>query len=115
VKTQKAARGKTVVWISFDLGVQGDYESLYRWLDAHDAQECGDNLAFLKKYEHSGSLSESLKRDLEGSIEINQRTRIYIVREVSGKPKGKFIFGSRKRPPWTGYAPEQIQEEDYAP
>ena len=32
------------VWISFDLGVQGDYEGLYRWLDSFDARECGENL-----------------------------------------------------------------------
>jgi hypothetical protein len=110
---EKTSKGKNLLWIAFDLGVQGDYEGLYRWLDAHDAQECGDSVAFLKKYEHSGDLRDALKKDLEGSIEINSKTRIYIIREDSGKLKGKFIFGSRKRPPWTGYAPEQVQEEDY--
>jgi hypothetical protein len=110
---QKSAKSKNILWIVFDLGVQGDYEGLYRWLDAHDAQECGDNVAFLKEYEHPGDLRDSLKRDLEGSIEINPKTRIYIIREDSGKLKGKFIFGSRKRPAWTGYAPELVQEEDH--
>jgi hypothetical protein len=31
---------KKAVWISFDLGVQGDYEGLYGWLDRLDAQTC---------------------------------------------------------------------------
>jgi hypothetical protein len=110
---QKTAKSNDILWITFDLGVQGDYEGLYRWLDAHGAQECGDNVAFLEKYEHSGDLLDCLRKDLEGSIETNQKTRIYIIREVSGKPKGKFIIGSRKRPPWTGYAPELVQEEDH--
>ena len=110
---QKAAKSQNILWIAFDLGVQGDYEGLYRWLDAHGAQECGDNVAFLKKYEYSVDLLDSLKKDLEGSIEINPKTIIYIIREDLGKLKGKFIFGSRKRPPWTGYAPELVQEEDY--
>src|SRR5208282_3462013 len=92
-KMQKAARSKNYVWITFDLGVQGDYEGLYRWLDAHDARECGDSVAFLKKYEHSGDLRDSLQKDLEGSIEINPKTRIYIIHEDSGKLKGRFIFG----------------------
>ncbi len=110
---QKTAKTMKIFWISFDLGVQGDYEGLYRWLDAHDAQECGDNVAFIKKYEYTGDLRENLKKELEGSIEINQKTRIYVIHEDSGKVKGKFIFGNRKRPSWTGYAPELVQEEDY--
>lgn len=27
------------IWISYDLGVQGDYEGLYGWLDTHKARE----------------------------------------------------------------------------
>jgi hypothetical protein len=33
------------VWMSFDLGVKGDYEGLYRWLDARQARACGDSVA----------------------------------------------------------------------
>jgi hypothetical protein len=36
------------IWISFDLGVKGDYEQLYAWLDNHGAKECGPNLATLR-------------------------------------------------------------------
>jgi hypothetical protein len=33
---------RAAVWISFDLGVRGDYEGMYAWLDTHNAKECGD-------------------------------------------------------------------------
>ena len=42
----------TVMWMSYDLGVKGDYEGLYAWLDDHDAKECGNSVAFLR-YEYS--------------------------------------------------------------
>ena len=32
----------STIWISYDLGVRGDYEGLYAWLDSHGAKECGD-------------------------------------------------------------------------
>ena len=35
------------IWLSYDLGIRGDYESLYSWLDDHEAKECGDSVAFL--------------------------------------------------------------------
>lgn len=103
---------KNFVWISFDLGVQGDYESLYRWLDAHEAKECGDSVAGLL-YEHQGDLLDNLKKELKSVIEINSKTRIYVIRRESGKLKGKFIFGNRKRAPWSGFAPTEGVEEDY--
>jgi hypothetical protein len=53
----------STVWISYDLGVRGDYESIYSWLDAHGAKECGDSLAVLT-YRHDGQLIDKLKADL---------------------------------------------------
>lgn len=96
---------KSAVWISYDLGVQGDYPGIYAWLDEHQARECGDNLAFLN-YEHSGSLLESLTADLKRSVETTKRTRICVIyrEQESKKMKGSFIFGSRKAPPWSGFA-----------
>jgi hypothetical protein len=37
---------KSAIWLTFDLGVRGDYETLYTWLDQRLAKECGDNVAF---------------------------------------------------------------------
>ena len=31
------------VYISFDLGLKGDYAAFYSWLDKHHAKECGIN------------------------------------------------------------------------
>jgi len=96
---------KSAVWVSYDLGVQADYEGMYAWLDEHQAKECGDSLAFLN-YEYSGALLQALTADLEKSVQITKRTRIYVLyREQDTKNmKGKFIFGGRKSPPWAGYS-----------
>ena len=65
---------KKSVWISYNLGIKGDYQSLYEWLDNHEAKECGYSLVFL------------------------------IYKSQGNKIKGKFIRGSRKKSPWIGYA-----------
>ena len=95
----------SVVWISYDLGVQADYEGMYGWLDEHQAKECGDSLAFLN-YEYSGSLLQALTADLERSVQITKRTRIYVIyrEQDTKKVTGKFIIGGRKAPPWSGFA-----------
>ena len=56
---------ESAVWISYDLGVQADYEGMYSWLDEHQAKECGDSLAFFN-YEYSGSLLDALTDDCSG-------------------------------------------------
>lgn len=104
---------KSAIWISYDLGVQGDYSSLYAWLDTHGAKECGDSLAFLN-YEHGGSVKKQLTADLKKAMIIDKRTRIYVIyREAeTNKNKGAFIFGGRREPPWTGYSPKGVGAVD---
>ena len=103
-----------VVWISFDLGIRGDYEGMYAWLDSHEAKECGDSVAYLK-YEFQGDLVQALLRDIEDSLEVTKKTRIYVIWQdpESGSMKGRFIIGGRKSPPWTGHAggTEQAQPD----
>ncbi len=105
----------STIWISYDLGVRGDYPALYTWLDAKSAKECGDSLAFLN-YTYSGDIKDFLKRDLENSITPDKRTRIYVIYRdrASNKNKGFFIFGGRRSPPWTGFAAkgEDMVDED---
>ena len=98
---------KSAIWISFDLGVRGDYEGMYAWLDRHGAKECGSGIAILS-YEYTGDFLEALKPDLAASIQTDKKTRIYVIyRESStGQNKGQFIFGGRKASPWEGYATE---------
>lgn len=107
---------KSAIWISYDLGVQGDYESLYAWLDTHGAKECGDSLALLN-YEHGGSVKKQLTTDLKKAITVDKRTRIYVIyRDAeTNKNKGAFIFGGRREAPWTGYSPKgagSVDEEE---
>ncbi|HPO16507.1 MAG TPA: hypothetical protein PLI09_23935 [Candidatus Hydrogenedentes bacterium] len=104
---------KSFIWFSFDLGVQGDYEALYSWLDNHEAKECGDSLACLR-FEHSGDLIDALKKDLASHVHLNGRSRLYVIHLANGKMKGTFITGSRKTAPWTGYAvsAEDIEDTD---
>ena len=103
---------KNAIWISYDLGVRGDYEGLYSWLDEHNAIECGDSLAFLD-YTYKGSLLESVKSELASAIAQTKQTRIYLIyrERVTKKMKGTFIFGGRRAPPWSGYAARVGQSE----
>jgi hypothetical protein len=102
----------STIWISYDLGVRGDYEGLYAWLDQNKAKECGDSLALLS-YKYSGDLVDALKADLDGSVDTNKRTRMYVIYrdEKTKKMKGHFLFGGRRASPWAG-ASGQGQEED---
>lgn len=101
---------KTWVWISFDLGVSGDYEGMYTWLDNHGAKECGDNVAFLK-YEPQGDLVEALKKSLKNSVDLTKKSRVYVIYRTEGsRLRGVFLFGKRRRAPWTGYGAAEEQE-----
>jgi hypothetical protein len=104
----------STVWISYDLGVRGDYEGLYAWLDAHDAKECGDSLAVLTFRYEGASLPDKLKADLKKNITTDKRTRIYVVYRdpATNKNKGKFIFGSRRAAAWKGFAPSDTATVD---
>lgn len=103
---------KNIIWMAYDLGIRGDYEGIYTWLDKHRAKECGDSLACLT-YEFEGDLLEQLKQDIKESVEVSRKTRIYVTWQDpdTHKIKGRFIFGSRKSPPWSGYAIEESDED----
>ena len=103
------------VWLSFDLGVKGDYESMYAWLDNHQAIECGDSIAFFKYQVPSSSADELLKRltkDLKNSVNFRKSDRIYVAyRADDSTLKGRFIFGKRKAAPWQGYGDAETEED----
>ncbi len=105
---------RTTIWLSYDLGIRGDYDGLYTWLDGLGAQECGDSLA-LVRYEHDGDILEELRDDLEEELTLTKRTRIYVVYTdpASKRAKGRFLFGGRRSAPWSGFAQEEqeIDEE----
>jgi hypothetical protein len=96
---------KSTIWISYDLGVRGDYESLYTWLDSHGAKECGDSLAVLT-FKYQDNLLATLTAELREALTVDKRTRIYVIHrdKPSTKIKGDFLFGGRRTPPWAGRA-----------
>jgi len=95
---------KTGIWISYDLGIKGDYPALFAWLEDHGARECGDSVAFLR-YEHTGPLLAGLRSELLPIVEGNRSARLYVVYQ-KGKNQahsGTFLYGNRKAAPWTGF------------
>lgn len=101
---------KKTVWLSFDLGVGGDYENLYAWLDDHAAKECGDGLAVVE-YQAEGDVLDSLKEDLCKQISFSKKDRVYAVWRDADKTRGRFLVGKRKFAPWEGYG-NRSQTED---
>lgn len=90
-------------WLSFDLGLRGNYDELYEWLDKMEARECGDSMATFVTAKSREQITKELLRFLDG------KTRIYLVNSKQG---GKFIIGKRKRDPWAGYAEASIDTGD---
>ncbi len=78
---------KQVIWISYDLGVKGDYEGLYGWLDGHN---------------------------LSRNVNLGKRDRVYIVWSENQKMKGQFLFGKRKSVPWAGFGSQEPQVDEEA-
>ena len=111
---------KKGIWLSYDLGVEGDYKRLYAWLDDHEAIPCGSSMAYLKyewDLDNDTECIERLKNDIESSVTIEPRNNIYIVRARNehGEKKviGSFLFGKRMASPWEGYGSSntEVSEE----
>lgn len=104
---------KKAIWISYDLGIGGDYDGLYRWLANRGAVECGEGVAFFNYLPNdSNRILDELKNEIETNVRINNKTRIYCIRKVENKVKGVFLFGSRKGNPWEGYGDVDKGVED---
>lgn len=95
---------KKSVWLSFDLGVKGDYTSLFEWLDSQGAEECGPGLAYFQFDVKEDFLAE-IEAEIKEVVQIDSRSRIYIIfRGQENRIKGRFIIGGRKAAPWSGFA-----------
>ena len=99
------------IWLAYDLGIKGDYEGLYSWLDDHEAKECGDNVAFLK-YDTQDNLVEQLKQDLSTYVKLSKSDRIYLIWKENDKLRGHYLFGKRKAAPWTGYGSQTVEIDE---
>jgi len=90
-----------------------DAAALRAWLDDHEADECGDSVACFS-FSYTGDLLESLKGEIRDAVNLDRRSRVYIVYMLDGKVKGRFIVGRRKAAPWEGYGQSEEHEEDEA-
>ena len=84
-------------WLSFDLGLHGNYDSLYEWLDRQEAQECGDSIATFR----SDRTREQLAKELKDLLRGTKNARAYLITTKEG---GRFVLGKRKVSPWKGFA-----------
>lgn len=89
-------------WLSYDLGINGDFNGLYTWLDTVNAKECGSSIAVFKA---DFKDIQALEKDLKKFFNHQKSNRIYVIYydNLDKKVKGKFLFGARKEAPWAGY------------
>jgi hypothetical protein len=93
--------GKTRYWISYDLGLMGDYSNFYEWLDSQNAEECGSSMASLVSIKTRDQIIAEIQNIFKGT----PRARAYIISILpDGRFGGKFIAGGRKAAPWAGFA-----------
>jgi len=103
---------KQMIWLSFDLGIRGDYEGMYQFLDSRHARECGNGVAALT-FEYDGDLVATLKAALGEAVSFDNKSRVYVIyHSEDRKAHGRFIVGKRKQPVWTGFGAETVDEED---
>ena len=103
-------------WLSYDLGIKGDYPALYAWLDSIHAKECGDSIAYFlwDVNDPDSDARGEIAQEIKTAVNLQPGNRLYLISgKPSGVPTGGFIFGSRKRKaPWEGYAAETETEPD---
>lgn len=104
---------KKAYWISYDLGVGGDYPHLYQWLDDHEAVPCGNSVAFLFFNYKSDDPDKELLKSLS-NVKLQPGNIIYVIRKKEGGDKyyGSFLYGKRQSAPWTGFGLKAKDEID---
>jgi hypothetical protein len=103
---------KAFVWLSYDLGIRGDYEGLYQFLDSVEAKECANSIAAFQ-FDYDQDIPTELASVIQNAVKLDKRARFYVIyQNMDGKLVGKFIIGRRKSSPWTGYSLTQVPQED---
>lgn len=100
------------IFITYDFGMKGDYEGLFKWLDEHNAEERGYGIGIIKKYNYNSLIKtdieflKSVRIELKNKIKISSNDRIYMIWNSieENKIAAGFLFGKSKQSPWTGYA-----------
>ena len=106
---------KKAIWLSYDLGIGGDYPGFYKWLDNHKAKECGNSVAYFEYTIDESKLDElpqTIYEDIHSVAALRPGDRLYLIhREVTSSfsgVKGSFICCKRKSNPWEGYGDAEI-------
>lgn len=105
------------VWMIYDLGFDGDYSRLYKWLDSVGAKECVMGGAtfmwdFHTETEDREEVFQELLHEIPVDVEENPSTRIYAITKVNDNIVGRFLFGNRKTAPWYGISHHEVDGED---
>lgn len=100
-------------WLSYDLGVGGDYESLYQWLDDKQALPCGNSVAYFHyEYKDGENLKKEIQEELLNKLTLKPGNILYLIRKEDDKTVGSFIYGKRQGTPWAGYGSQPSHGED---
>lgn len=107
------------VFISYDFGLKGDYDNLYKWLDEKKAEERGYGLAYIKDF----FIHETFKKDnefflhireeLQQKLKLGNSDRIYMIWgsiESDRKTRSGFLIGKPKQAPWTGFSNNNMDD-----
>lgn len=96
---------KKTFWLSYDLGLKGDYSSMYSWLDKQKAKECGDSFAVFTFDCLTDNPKDEIKKSLLDNVDFMKNDRVYLIwrDETKKVNNGTFIIGNRKPSPWEGY------------
>ena len=104
------------VWLIYDLGFDGDYTRLYKWLDEIGAKECVMGGATFMFDFHNDDDKHEMFHELDSAIPINLQenpsTRIYAITKIGEDMVGRFLYGRRKTAPWFGSSNNEDNEED---
>ena len=104
------------VWMVYDLGFEGNYAALYRWLDDIGAKECVMGGATFMFDFHNTHDREAAFKELEDALPVdledNPGSRIYAIISLDDNTVGRFLIGRRKTAPWYGSSHNEPEDED---
>lgn len=104
-------------WLSYDFGIDGNYNQLFQWLDSVKAVECGDSVASFQlnlNFKSSDDIPKTALKKIKEHVQLRKQDRLYLIWRDGSKVRGEFIHGQRHRSPWAGYAVEGPEGEEDA-
>ncbi len=119
---QKFTKMKSIqVFLNYDLSFNGDYEGLFKWLDDHNADDCGQNFCEFSYTVNPGEISQKepqkaanqvalmIDKDITSTVKLNKGDRIYIVSSYDNVMFSGFLAGGHGPKPWAGYSTRSQQ------